>query len=283
MNKYNQSFSVIIPHRDSLDTLERLFNSIPNSPDVEIIVVDNSLEKVSIDQIPSNRSFALYYSNPQRGAGGARNEGIKHAHGKWLLFADADDFYSNDAFEIYYQHADSESDIVYTGMGGVYDDTGLPSNRGDGYVKLIKDYLKGSITETYFRLHFHSPCCKMVSNEMVQKYNISYSEVIAGNDAYFSMLSGYYAGSITVVDKVTYIATVRSGSLTQRKDYKVFLSRYCEDLKINKFLREHNLSNQQYHIFGTLVRSRQYGCKAMWECLKLAINNKQNIFIGLIK
>lgn len=283
MKKYDKLFSVIIPHRNSLDTLERLFESIPNSTDVEIILVDNSPIKVSLDQIPTNRSFTLHYSDPVRGAGGARNEGIKHASGKWLLFADADDFYSEDAFDIYYQHVNSESDIIYTGMGGISDDTGLPSNRGDGYVKLIKDYLKGAISETYLRLHFHSPCCKMVSNEMVQKNDIRYSEVIAGNDAYFSMLSGYYARSITVVDRVTYIATVRSGSLTQRKDYKVFLSRYCEDLKINKFLREHNLSEQQYHIFGTLVRSKQYGIKAMYECFRLALKNKQNIFIGLIK
>ena len=35
-------FSVIIPHRNSKETLPRLFETIPASPNIEIIVVDNS-------------------------------------------------------------------------------------------------------------------------------------------------------------------------------------------------------------------------------------------------
>lgn len=280
--KFDIVFSVIIPHRNSLDTLERLFLSIPNRDDIEIIVVDNSLNKISLEDLPSSRKCVLCYSEPNRGAGGARNVGIEHASGKWLLFADADDYYAPNAFDLFYSKVSTDADIVYTEMGGIYDDTGEPSTRGDGYVKLVQGFLNGLISEMSLRTHFHSPCCKMVRRKMVNEYNIRYSEVLAGNDAYFSMVSGVIANSIEVIDHITYIATVRRGSLTQRKDYPVFLSRYKEDLRINKFLREHNLSCQQYHVLGTILRSRRYGLRSMWECLKLAIINKQNIFVGFI-
>ena len=81
-------FSIIIPHRNSVNTLPRLFNSIPDRDDLEIIVVDNSPVPLKREQITTTRTFNLYYSEPNRGAGGARNVGIEQAKGKWFIFAD---------------------------------------------------------------------------------------------------------------------------------------------------------------------------------------------------
>ncbi len=279
---YNKDFSVIIPQRNSIHTLPRLFASIPDSDRVEIIVVDNTPEPISKEDIGIDREYQLLWSEPQRHAGGARNVGIENAHGKWLLFADADDYYTKEAFNTFYSKIDTDADIVYTGMGGIYEDTGEPAGRGDVYSKLVKDYLDGSIDEYEIRYHFHSPCCKMVRNAMVKEHNIRYSEVVAGNDAFFSMVSGFYANKIEAVDMISYIATVSSHSLTKRKDYNAYRSRFEEDLKINSFMREHGIKKHQYKVLGTILRAKKYGIGKVIELLRLSVAYKQNIFAGLL-
>lgn len=273
-------FSVIIPHRDSLYSLPKLFNTLPGSEKIEIILVDNSTVSIKKEDIDTCKNFKLIYSSPERGAGGARNKGIEHANGRWLIFVDADDYLPNDAFETFYSQFESNAELIYFGMDGIYTDTNERSDRGDIYTQLVKDYLSGKKSEMDIRLGFSSPCSKMVRRELIERHNICYDEVVASNDVYFSLLTGYYAIKIDAVDKVTYIATVSRGSLTKRRDYNVIKSRFLVSLRRNQFLRGHNLSKHQGSIMIYLFQVRQFGLRKMFEFLKLLINYRQNPFIG---
>lgn len=277
---YSKDFSVIIPQRNAVGTLPRLLASIPQSEKIEIIIVDNTPTPISKSDIHFNGEYTLLWSSPDRHAGGARNVGIDNAHGKWLLFADADDFYTDDAFDVYYSMLNTEAEIVYTGMGGVYEDTGEPSNRGDRYAKAVHDYLSGNLSELELRLHFSSPCCKMVSHDLVNRHHLRYDEVVASNDMYFSMLTGYYAKSITAVDRITYIATVNRGSLTRRRDYAVSLSRFKVALRYNKFLREHELTRYQSSIMLRYKEVCSHGFKSTCKATYFLWKYRQNPFIG---
>lgn len=278
---YTKDFSVIVPvWRGAIKFLPKLFGSIPERDGIEIIVVDNSKEPVSREEIQSDRDIIFLHSAPERHAGGSRNDGMDVAKGKWLLFADADDYYTDDAFDVYYSMLNTEAEIVYTGMGGVYEDTGEPSNRGDRYAKAVHDYLSGNLSELELRLHFSSPCCKMVSHDLVNRHHLRYDEVVASNDMYFSMLTGYYAKSITAVDKITYIATVNRGSLTRRRDYAVSLSRFKVALRYNKFLREHELTRYQSSIMLRYKEVCSHGVKAICKATYYLLKYRQNLFIG---
>lgn len=277
---YNFVFSVIVPHRNSTGTLPRLFDSIPQRKDLEIIVVDNSPTPIKKEDIASKRPFKLLYSDPQRGAGCARNVGIESATGKWLLFADADDFYSKEAFEVFYNKTESDADLIYTGMGGMYLDTGERSDRGDGYTKLVKQFLNKEIPESDLRFKFSSPCCKMVRHDMVNKYGLRYDEVAASNDMYFSMLCGYHAKTIEAVDIVSYIATVSKGTLTKRRDYTVISARYGVYLRYNKFLKNHGYSEYQRSVLNYALSLCRMGVRPAWEAVVLLIKYRQNLFVG---
>ena len=278
---YTKDFSVIVPvYRGAIKFLPKLFDSIPERDGIEIIVVDNSKEPVSREEIQSDRDIIFLHSAPERHAGGSRNDGMNVAKGKWLLFADADDYYTNDAFDVYYSMIDTEAEIVYTGMGGIFADTGEPSNRGDIYARMCHEYCIGERSETSLRIHFSSPCCKMVSHALVERHQLRYDEVVACNDMYFSMLTGYYAKSITVVDKVTYIASVNRGSLTRRRDYAVSMARMKVRLRKNKFLREHGLSAYESSVTKNLYDLFNCGMKATFEGFSLIIRYHQNPFIG---
>lgn len=278
---YSKEFSVIVPvWRGAIKFLPKLFDSIPEKEGIEIIVVDNSKEPVSREEIMSKREIVFLHSEPERHAGGSRNDGIAVANGKWLLFADADDYYSPDAFDVYYKHLNSDSEIVYTGMGGVYEDTGEPSDRGDRYAKMVHLFVTGEAPESTLRYGFSSPCCKMFSHELVDRHQIRFDEVIASNDMYFSLLSGYYAERITAEDKVTYIATVNRGSLTRRRDIQVVESRYRVRLRVNQFLRQHELSSFQGSVMVFIKQAVNFGLNPFCRFIFLLFKYRQNPFIG---
>jgi glycosyltransferase involved in cell wall biosynthesis len=280
MVNYSFDFSIIIPHRNSLHFLPKLFSTLPKSDKIQILLIDNSDVPIKKEDIETDAEFELLYSSPSRGAGGARNVGIENAKGKWLIFVDADDYLPEDAFEIFYNNFNSDADVIYFGMDGIYADTGERSDRGDQYTQLVKDYLSGKKSEMDLRLGFASPCSKMVRRELVDRHQIRFDEVVASNDVYFSLLTGYYATKIDAVDKITYIATVSRGSLTKRRDLSVIQSRFQVNLRRNKFLKEHNLSHYQSSVMFFLFYARKYGYKNFIAFIKMLLHFRQNPFIG---
>lgn len=276
-------FSVIIPHRDSTVLLSKLLNTIPRSDTIEVIVVDNSIMPIKRGQVDTNREFTLLYSSPERGAGGARNVGCGSAKGKWLIFADADDYFEVNAFDVMNSFATSGADIVYSCARGVFVDTGKESNRGDVYTSLVRGYIVGDVSEEQLRLGIAVPWCKMVKRDLVERYNIKFDEVVASNDIYFSMLIGYYASSIEATDKITYVVTVSKGTLSKRRDYNVMFSRFCVSLRYNRFMKDHGHTTMQKSIMNLFLASSRFGLKCLLKNIGLLIRYRQNPFIGVSK
>src|SRR5690606_29417331 len=92
--------SIIIPHYNSTELLEKLISTIPEISSIQTIVVDdhsNEFHKnrlMEIEQANKNRNI-LFLTNDldKKNAGSSRNKGLKHAKGKWVLFADSDDYF----------------------------------------------------------------------------------------------------------------------------------------------------------------------------------------------
>lgn len=273
--------SVIVPHRDSIQYLPKLFSSIPEDKRIEIIIVDNSIKPITRDLIPIERNFTLLFSDPNRFAGGARNIGVDEAKGEWLLFLDADDYFAEGAFDVFLSKLSSEADIIYTCMGGIYLDSGRPSDRGAYYTKLVKSYINGEISENDLRLGFPSPCCKMIRRDFIVKNKIKFDEIVAGNDIYFSLVSGYYARKIEAVDFITYIATVSKGSLTKRRDYAVIEARLYSKLHCNEFLKKHHLNGRQQSVLFPFFDGKHLGIKAHLKFVYMILKFRQNPFIGI--
>jgi len=278
---YTKDFSVIIPvWQGAIKYLPKLFDSIPDKEGIEIIVVDNSKELVSREEIKSDRDIVFLHSAPERHAGGSRNDGMAVAKGKWLIFADADDFFAPNAFEVFYAWLNSDAEIIYTCSKGIYADTGEPSERGKRDALKVHRFCIGEIDEISLRFGISSPCAKMVSHALVDRHNLKYDEIRAGNDIYFSLTSGYYAKKVLALENVTYIITSNYGSLTQRRDYEVIKARLYSLLHCNQFLKKHGFSNRQYSIMNCLYEGRRYGIRKMWEFFCMVVKYRQNPFIG---
>lgn len=80
-------YTLIIPHHNSSNLLNRLLKSVSIKLNMQIIVVDdNSTEKEYklVQDLQQIYIFELY-KNEGKTAGGARNTGIKYAKGQWLI------------------------------------------------------------------------------------------------------------------------------------------------------------------------------------------------------
>ena len=96
--------------------LKRCINSIPRRDDIQIIIVDDnsSSDVVDFEQFPDlDRKVDLIFNKKQGGAGLARNKGLEIAKGDWILFADADDFFAEDAFVLFDKYCLSDFDVIH--------------------------------------------------------------------------------------------------------------------------------------------------------------------------
>lgn len=84
--------SIIIPAHNAASTIEKTINSvIENTPDAEIIVVENGSTDDTTNTVKRINSNNIKLIHSEKGVSVARNAGIRAAIGEWVSFVDADD------------------------------------------------------------------------------------------------------------------------------------------------------------------------------------------------
>lgn len=281
----NIKFSVIIPFRDCTDLLRKACESIPDRSDIQVIVVDNAECPIGDEVIKTfNLSNIEYYtSSPVKGAGCARNEGMKHAKGKFLLFLDADDYFTPESFNAFDAEFDTDCDIVYFNATSVVLGTNRLSNRHYSIDNKIKKAIKDN-DQDVLRYHFANPVCKMVRKSLVDQYQLQYQEVPASNDLMFSLKSGHYAKKVKAVDKIVYVITAgESGSsLTRTHSIAIEESRFHVFVDWYTFLREVGRLDMCPRVMGFILKGyRYFGIGIFFKWLLYALRHRVNIFRGL--
>ena len=278
-------FSVIIPHKNIPELLQRCLDSIPRREDIQIIVVDDNsdVDKVDFSNFPGegDEFVEVYFTKEGKGAGYARNVGIEHAKGKWILFADADDFFTENAFGFLFSYADSTDEIIFFKTESCYSDTYERANRNIGVNSLVDNYLsERKYSENQLRYRHLPPWGKVVRTKLIQKEGIRFEEIVAANDRMFSILCGHKAQSIVCLDSLLYCVTVNKGSIAHTLSKKNLESKYTTLLRCNDFLRKEKIRYCQYSILPDLLLSRKFGFFFFLKFLRLAILYKSNPLIG---
>ena len=244
-------FSIIIPHYDIPDLLMRCLKSIPVSEEIQVIVVDDNSPNADtyLERYPElSRPYLEFIRTTKGGgAGYARNVGLDHAKGKWLLFADADDFYVDNMYDIISMHVESDADVIYFQKQAVYSDNINRKSPRSGYLDKIMDIYLKTGDELPVRTRYHVPWGKMIKKSLVEKHHIRFEEIRYANDVLFSTYVGCYAKKIEAIDTVLYVVTSREGSL--RSDF----CRKPDELGIradvafrsDRFLLQHNMCKKR--------------------------------------
>lgn len=214
------NYTFIIPHKNIPDLLQRCLNSIPRREDIQIIVVDDNSdpEKVDFEHFPGvgEPCVEVYFTKEGKGAGYARNVGLKHAKGKWLLFADADDYFKNvDILLNKYKYA--IADVIFFNSLSVNTVNKLTSF-GNQINNAMSAYSDDKL-KNYLRFYCGVPWCKVVNRDLLEKYKILFDEVPKHNDTMFSLKVGYYASNIYIDKDIYYVNYCRKNSISNESNY----------------------------------------------------------------
>ena len=97
-------FSIIIPLYNKQDSVLNSLDSVQSQTydSYEVIVVDDGSTDKSVEIVKSrNYKNIKIIQKENGGPSDARNVGVKHAVGNWIIFMDADDCFLPNAFEIF--------------------------------------------------------------------------------------------------------------------------------------------------------------------------------------
>lgn len=249
-------YSVIVPHYNDSATIDTLLRSIPERSDIEVIICDDNSRT---DEFESLLTIANKYchtnviqnTRQNKGAGAARNCALDLATGEYLLFADADDYFLDQAFTIIDQHSNPSVDIIYFSPISRKAHSTSPSQRHLRYAKLVNNHNNHS---DEIRYKFHVPWSKLIQRGLVQENNIEFDEVLVSNDIMFSTKIGLLAKKILVSPTEVYCVTegvdrLTSPSKIKQKirfrvelNYIAYCSQYGDLLKlpsVTNLLRRH--------------------------------------------
>jgi glycosyltransferase involved in cell wall biosynthesis len=138
--------SIIIPSYNHGKYLQTAISSIKqqNYPAIEIIVVDDGSDDNTKTVCLENWSIKYVYQHNQ-GLSSARNTGIRHSNGDFLVFLDADDWLLENALQTNYHYIKQASDVAFVSGGHlkVYEDEGIVKEsisyvQSDHYIKLLQ-------------------------------------------------------------------------------------------------------------------------------------------------
>jgi len=254
--------SIIIPHYNNPNGVERLINSIGDQK-VEILIIDDQSEESEISKlklkINKKENVRLLHNFKKKGAGTARNIGIENSTGKWLLFADSDDYYTENAIEkvlsdIKETESSSDSreiDIIFYPPTSKIEGSEKKSRRHIEYESLVNNHISSGSNR--IRRRFVVPWSKALRSSLIKKEKILFDETIAANDVMFSLKSGTSARKIKSSDSVIYCVTDNPNSLTKTKSQRSLKARLLVTIRYNNYISRMGLEkSSQCSLFSAI-------------------------------
>ena len=251
-------YSIIIPHYNAPNLLERCLKSIPMREDIQVIVVDDcspSADSYIKDYPELSRPYLELYSTGTNGGGGkARNIGLQKAKGEWVLFADSDDYFVEGYVDLLEKYSNSSADIVFFNVR-CYDETGKAVR---GIKEEIYELYEQRGDERVFRYCYTEPWGKLIRRSLIVDNNIKFEEVVVANDFLFSVKTGYFAKEVQISQDYLYNYTVMSSSTSRGKmsEEKV-RARIVEKVKVQRFLEAHGVKTN-YNLLSYVPRMKKF-------------------------
>ena len=279
------NLSIIIPHFNSSVLLKKLLRSIPVHKDIEVLVIDDKSTKeelrgVELLQKKGSINFKLLINDSLKGAGSCRNIGIRHAKGKWLLFADSDDYFTKHFYPVVSPYFASPNDVVFFRPSSVLLGTEEPSDRHIRFCMRLDAYVKNKCLENELALRYRldPPWSKLISKKFIVENSIAFEEVVASNDLLFSAKVGYSMNVFEISKETIYIVTKNFDSLTVNINEIIYDIRFKEKVKYYDYLKSRLTTKElvllNLSFLDFLYKSSRYGLKKFLKTLKYIFDNK---------
>jgi len=176
--------SVIVPVYNVQNYLDRCLKSIANQslPPLEVLMVndgstDNS-RRICEDYSENFENFRLI-DQQNAGLSAARNTGLDHAKGEYVVFIDSDDFISGDMLAILHDAAlNHQADMVKCGMYAYYDETRIELFSGMEGEPLVLDSIRSRFRAMFDKKFTHSVCNAMFHRKLFDQIRFPHGRLM---------------------------------------------------------------------------------------------------------
>ena len=219
-------FSIIIPIYNVSAFLPECLESVAGQSlsDYEVVCVDDGSTDDSFGiakgYVDAHEHWQLIHQGNQ-GLGGARNTGLKHATGDYVLFLDSDDRLRPDSLRILSENLENEDLLCFNGQRfheetGAYEaaDSLTPESYHSGWDYFMNNALK--------QRDFAFVCVvlRCYKRTYLLAHDLWFKPGIYHEDNLFTPLACYHAGKVKVIPDILYDYRVRASSIMTTRSLK---------------------------------------------------------------
>lgn len=216
-------YSVIIPVYNSEKTIKRCVESITSQDrtDVEIIIINDGSTDESegiCKALQSEHNNIIYMHKENGGVSSARNSGLSVAKGKYVMFADSDDFVDSKCFDVLDNYTESDADFYQFVFSIV----------ADGRVKEIRSWpeckvntsaeKEAFISDSVTTRAINSCWARLYKRKIIEEKGLKFCEELSvGEDLTFVFTFLLSADKIERIDSNIYFVDVSNEESLSRR------------------------------------------------------------------
>ena len=214
--------SVVVPVYNTARFLSQCVDSLVNQTlkSIELIFVDdgstdNSVEILEQYQANDERIIILRQDNLTAGA--ARNNGMKHAKGKYIIFLDSDDYFDLTLLEKAFRCAEkNRAEIVFFRHYHCDLQTGVISRYPFWMRRGV--FSGESLGNKVFFGYLCVPWNRLCLRSFIENYHLVFQPIHKHNDVYFGLLSVALAERIACIGKPLVYHRINNPESLQGRD-----------------------------------------------------------------
>lgn len=222
-----KKLSIVIPLYNVQSYIEKCICSLEQQDiganEYEILVIDDGSPDDSaaiVERLQQKYSNIRLLHKSNGGLGSARNYGIKHAIGEYIMFVDSDDYIENNVFSIMFSEL-YEHNLDYLGYG-IVEIRGKEYKNGFENIERPLNIISGLEYVKNYQISI-SACTHILKTEIYKKNNIYFNEEIIHEDYDFVLRMYQYCNRMKFIDLHVYNYVIKeTGSITSTKTFEQF-------------------------------------------------------------
>ena len=298
------AISIVIPVYNIEKYLKECLDSIVNQTfkDFEAICVndgskDNSLK--ILEEYTKKDSRFRVISQENGGSGSARNNGLRHAQGKYVQFLDGDDYFEPNMLETLYNLAEKyQADIAVCSSKKVNDDGIITESKNPNFpLNLYKIFFNKTFNykdfpEDIFNLIGAVPWNKLYLKEMLNKNNLRFPNLIGPDDLCFVYMANVCAEKIIATNEefINYrynrpgsIQTYRANHIIDNVKAGLYIKDFLLQKNIYNLLEKGFLNSQMEAIRGAISYCNEVQYENFIKELKILLPEDWQMYASAIK
>lgn len=223
----NVLISVVVPVYNVEQYLMECCDSILSQSfeKFELILINDGSTDGSYEvaqRIKEKDERVILLSQENKGQSAARNLGLRHVKGKYVIFVDSDDWIEKDCLRLLYENAENyHSDVSCCRSQFVSVDGKLSVSRmkkviwNEGAVILLDALSVKNFTT--------SPWAKLYNKIFLDKFQLTFEEGIINEDTLFSLQVACVAQKVSYINDILFDIRERAGSTSRSSFQRLFL------------------------------------------------------------